>query len=429
MGNAVIKVESLGKCYRLGMKEEIHDTFVGAMASWMRSPLQNFKNLQKLAAFNPGDESDDILWALRDVSFEVKQGEVLGIIGHNGAGKSTLLKILSRITDPSTGSVTVDGRVASLLEVGTGFHQDLTGRENVYMNGTILGMTKKEIDRKFDEIIDFSGVEKFIDTPIKRYSSGMKVRLAFSVAAHLEPEILVIDEVLAVGDAAFQKKCLGKMQDVATQGRTVLFVSHQLEALSNLCSRAIMLEKGTIYKTGDTEEVISTYLNKQATQSTTRLRDRTDRQGDGRIRFIDSWIENDKGDRSNIFRSGELLKIVLAYEVKEGLALSNITASIAINSIKNISVTLLRNDNTGDSFEGQIPSSGRLECIVKRLPLNVGSYSYNVSVHSLGGLEDWVPHAGSFDVEPGDFFGTGRIPDRERLILMDHNWSINTNTF
>lgn len=424
MGNTAITVEGLGKCYRLGMKEEIHDTFVGAMASWIRSPLQNFKNLKKLTAFNLNDESDDIIWALRDVSFEVKHGEVLGIIGHNGAGKSTLLKILSRITDPSTGSVTIDGRVASLLEVGTGFHQDLTGRENIFLNGTILGMTKKEIDRKFDEIIEFSGVEKFIDTPIKRYSSGMKVRLAFSVAAHLEPEILIIDEVLAVGDAAFQKKCLGKMQDVASQGRTVLFVSHQMEALSNLCSRAIMLEKGRIDKVGDTEDVISAYLHKQTSMATVPLRDRTDRQGDGRLRFVDCWFEDCKGERRSIFRSGEFMKIVAVYEVKEGTAISNLTVSIAINSIKNIPITLLRNNNTGDLFEYQIPATGKFECIIERLPLNVGSFSYNISAHSLGGLEDWVPQAGSFDIEPGDFFGTGRIPDKDRIILIDHKWNL-----
>lgn len=248
MSNIAIKVENLSKRYRIGLKEELHDTFTGALASFIKSPFANFKNLRKLSKFGENSKAeDDIIWALKDVSFEVNHGEVVGIIGRNGAGKSTLLKILSRITEPTSGRVTLNGRVSSLLEVGTGFHPELSGRENIYLNGTILGMTKREIDSKFDEIVDFSGVEKFIDTPVKRYSSGMQVRLAFAVAAHLEPEILVIDEVLAVGDYEFQKKCLGKMQDVAGSGRTVLFVSHNMNAVKQLCHRGIMLNKGKLH--------------------------------------------------------------------------------------------------------------------------------------------------------------------------------------
>ncbi|HAH37111.1 MAG TPA: ABC transporter ATP-binding protein, partial [Algoriphagus sp.] len=227
--NKVIKVSNLSKRYRLGLKEKYADTLVGKISQIIRSPYDNLKRLRDLNRF--GLEDDSVFWALKDVSFEVKEGEVLGIIGKNGAGKSTLLKILSQITEPTSGNIEIHGRVASLLEVGTGFHPELSGRENIYMNGTILGMTRREIDSKLDEIIDFSGVEKFIDTPVKFYSSGMKVRLGFSVAAHLDPEILIIDEVLAVGDYEFQKKCLGKMEDVSkNQGRTVLFVSHNLEA-------------------------------------------------------------------------------------------------------------------------------------------------------------------------------------------------------
>lgn len=262
MTDIAIKVENLSKRYRLGMKDELHDTFTGALTSFIKSPFANFKKLQKLSKFSEnGKAEDDILWALKDVSFEVKHGEVVGIIGRNGAGKSTLLKILSRITEPTSGKVTINGRVSSLLEVGTGFHPELTGRENIYLNGTILGMTKKEIDSKFDEIVDFSGVEKFIDTPVKRYSSGMQVRLAFAVAAYLEPEILVIDEVLAVGDYEFQKKCLGKMQDVAESGRTVLFVSHNMKAVEQLCSRAILITNGTIsVDRKSVTETISLYM-------------------------------------------------------------------------------------------------------------------------------------------------------------------------
>ncbi len=259
MTNIAIRVANLSKRYRIGLEEEIHDTFAGALTAFVRSPVKNLRRLRGLSRLEEG-ESEDIIWALKDVSFEVQRGEVLGIIGRNGAGKSTLLKILSRITEPTSGRAEIYGRVSSLLEVGTGFHPELTGRENIYLNGTILGMRKTEIDRKFDEIVDFSGVERFIDTPVKRYSSGMRVRLAFSVAAHLEPEILLVDEVLAVGDAEFQKKSLGKMESVATEGRTVLFVSHNIISVRNLCGRVIWLDNGYIFQNGDTLTVTEEYL-------------------------------------------------------------------------------------------------------------------------------------------------------------------------
>jgi lipopolysaccharide transport system ATP-binding protein len=268
MSDIAIRVENLSKRYRIGLKEEMPDTLIAAMTNWFKSPLANFRQLRKLSHFSDnGYDPEDIIWALKDVSFEVKQGEVIGIIGRNGAGKSTLLKVLSRITEPTSGRAIINGRVSSLLEVGTGFHPELTGRENVYLNGTVLGMSKQEVGRKFDEIIDFSGVEKFIDTPVKRYSSGMKVRLAFAVAAHLEPEILMVDEVLAVGDAEFQKKCLGKMEGIAQTGRTVLFVSHHMDMIRALCSRCVLLNDGRIHLDGEPAEVIQNYLkalNQQA---------------------------------------------------------------------------------------------------------------------------------------------------------------------
>ena len=264
MKDIAIKVENLSKRYRIGLKEETKDTFVGALSSLIKSPFQNLKRINKLTSFNENkNESDDIIWALKDISFEVKRGEVLGIIGANGAGKSTLLKILAQITYPTSGRVKLYGRVASLLEVGTGFHPELTGRNNIYLNGTILGMTKKEIDQKFDEIVDFSGIKKFIDTPVKRYSSGMGVRLAFSVAAHLDPEILLIDEVLAVGDADFQKKCLGKMGEVAKGGRTVLFVSHNMTAIKSLCNTVLSMNGGCIIDYGDAFTQVEKYLSFQ----------------------------------------------------------------------------------------------------------------------------------------------------------------------
>ncbi len=261
MTDLAIKVDDLSKAYRIGLEEEMNDTFVGAALDLLRQPIRNFRRLNRLSTFSEQNaDAEDIIWALDHVSFAVEPGEIVGVIGHNGAGKSTLLKVLSRITFPSSGRVSLRGRVSSLLEVGTGFHPELTGRENVYLNGTILGMTRTEINNKFDQIVEFSGIGKFIDTPVKRYSSGMQVRLAFSVAAHLEPDILLVDEVLAVGDADFRRKSLGKMGDVASEGRAVLLVSHNMTAVSTLCQRVIWMENGRIRMDGETQDVISTYL-------------------------------------------------------------------------------------------------------------------------------------------------------------------------
>ncbi len=254
MSETVITVENLSKRYVLGKEFKPAKNILSRTGQLVRAPFSWLTQQIK------GPEPDQVLWALKDVSFVVKRGEAIGIIGRNGAGKSTLLKILSRITEPTEGYAEIMGRVGTLLEVGTGMHPELTGRENIYMNATILGMTKKEVDARFDEIVDFSGVEKFIDTPVKRYSSGMRVRLGFAIAAHLEPEILIVDEVLAVGDAEFQRKCLGKMQDAAFQGRTVLFVSHNMGAIQRLCDKAILLEQGVITKQGDSEGIIQFYI-------------------------------------------------------------------------------------------------------------------------------------------------------------------------
>jgi lipopolysaccharide transport system ATP-binding protein len=273
--DVVIQVENLSKAYRIGLRERQHETMLGAVAAWAKSPLRNFREVRNLSRFegvadsngtsnlsaqNHAQSASDLFWALKDISFEVKRGEAIGVIGRNGAGKSTLLKILSRVTEPTAGRARIHGRVGSLLEVGTGFHPDLTGRENVYLNGTILGMKKREIDASFDEIVGFSGVDKFIDTPVKRYSSGMRVRLAFSVAAHLNPEVMIVDEVLAVGDAEFQKRCLGKMGDLTSQGRTVLFVSHNMSAVQALCGRCVRLRDAKLTRIGPCAEVVAEYL-------------------------------------------------------------------------------------------------------------------------------------------------------------------------
>ena len=287
MSNSVIKVQKLSKRYRLGLKEKEAETLVGQISQAILSPWENLKRLRILSRFGEDDES--VFWALKDVSFEVHQGEVLGIIGKNGSGKSTLLKILSQITEPTSGKIEIHGRVASLLEVGTGFHPELSGRENIYMNGTILGMTRKEIDKKLDEIIDFSGVEKFIDTPVKFYSSGMKVRLGFSVAAHLDPEILIIDEVLAVGDFEFQAKCLGKMEDVSkNQGRTVLFVSHSMQAIQALCTSCILLENSRVKFIGSTSEVINKYVSSVSSRNVSNTWKREDVPYDKPIVFVEA---------------------------------------------------------------------------------------------------------------------------------------------
>jgi lipopolysaccharide transport system ATP-binding protein len=258
-----ITVNQISKAYRLAKRHTPPDTLVGLVQAMALAPIRNFQYIRSLSrhADSSDQPDDDIFWALRDVSFTVPPGEVVGVIGRNGSGKSTLLKILSRITEPTSGDAVIRGRVSSLLEVGTGFHPELSGRENVYMNGTILGMTKREIDRKFDQIVDFAGVDRFLDTPIKRYSSGMQVRLAFSVAAHLDPDILIIDEVLAVGDAEFQKRCIGKMQEVAGGGRTVMFVSHNMSAIGQLCTSGLLLSQGQVTASGNLDDVVQAYMD------------------------------------------------------------------------------------------------------------------------------------------------------------------------
>lgn len=300
--NIAIEAENLSKVYRIGMREQQHDSLLTAAVDMLKSPLRNFKRYRSLYKFSDAEmaskegSQESLLWALRDISFSVQRGEVLGIIGHNGAGKSTLLKVLSRITYPTSGRVKIWGRVSSLLEVGTGFHPELTGRENIYLNGTILGMRKQEVDRKFDEIVDFSGVDKFLDTPVKRYSSGMRVRLAFSVAAHLEPEILIIDEVLAVGDAEFQRKCLGKMENVTSEGRTVLFVSHNLSAIARLCKNALLIDGGQVTMHGSAPEVVSSYLSQGGGGAGAReWQDLRERPGGEVARLCGIRIKNKEG--------------------------------------------------------------------------------------------------------------------------------------
>ncbi len=318
MSDIVIKAENLGKKYTIG-----HQAGNGRYVALRDVLMQNARNLwhktQDLARGKPiiiGDETEEV-WALRGVSFEVRRGEVVGIIGRNGAGKSTLLKVLSRITEPSAGRVTIKGRVASLLEVGTGFHPELTGRENIYLNGAILGMARAEIKRKFDEIVAFAEIEKFLDTPVKRYSSGMYVRLAFAVAAHLEPEILLVDEVLAVGDAAFQKKSLGKMGDVAKEGRTVLFVSHNMGAVRRLCRKAVLLKNGLLQEYGNVGSVINSYLNEYTNASENVVFEEDD--SDDPVLIKSASILNEKGESSRFFHIGDEIRFRVTLAKREGV--------------------------------------------------------------------------------------------------------------
>lgn len=321
-----VQVENVSKIYRIGIKQQLHDNFAGALFDFIKRPISNFSKYRSLYRFddvlnNPqieNDAQDDILWALKDLSFNVKRGEVVGIIGRNGAGKSTLLKIISRITYPTTGRAVIRGRISSLLEVGTGFHPELTGRENIYLNGAILGMRKQEIDQKLDDIIAFSGIERFIETPVKRYSSGMRVRLAFSVAAHLEPDILIIDEVLAVGDADFQQKCLNTMEDVGQSGRTVLFVSHNMKAVTRLCNRAILLEQGKIIADGPSARIVSRHLNSDlGTTGAREWSDPVDAPGGSLARLRAVRVKTKDGVVSESFDIRKPILVEMEYDILE----------------------------------------------------------------------------------------------------------------
>jgi len=350
---------------------------------------------------------------LSDVSFDVHGGEVVGVIGRNGAGKSTLLKILSRITEPTSGRVVMRGRVASLLEVGTGFHPELSGRENIYLSGAILGMRRAEIRRKFDEIVAFSEVERFLDTPVKRYSSGMQVRLGFSVAAHLEPEILIVDEVLAVGDAAFQRRCLAKMEDVTHEGRTVLFVSHNMASVESLCSRAVLLESGRVVADGGVREVVDQYLHSIESLPVASIADREDRHGSGKLRFI--------GIQSSM-RLGAESEIRLEYAGQS--TLRNVEVSLGLSTLRGEGCMYLANQLTGNEFVS-IPQVGTMVCHFARGHLLPGVYSMNVYCTVNGELADWVQDAARIEVAEGDMFGTGRIPPAGYgNVVAQHDWMV-----
>ena len=401
MSDIAIKVENISKKYEIGAAQIRHDTLRDQILHGVRSLVgRNRKSTPRTEVF----------WALKDVSFQVRQGDVVGIIGRNGAGKSTILKILSRITYPTTGNAEIHGRVASLLEVGTGFHGELTGRENIFLNGAIMGMRLAEIKRKFDEIVEFSGVSQFIDTPVKRYSSGMYVRLAFAVAAHLESEILIVDEVLAVGDVTFQKKCLGKIGHIAKTGRTVLFVSHNMSAVQNLCNTGIILSDGAVDFWGSTGQAVDRYINSTSSQDFGCVDLRAHR---GRPAGMAPLIQSValRGTARDVFyrdtvTTGEDVVFEIRYDTR-GLDLDY--AVLGINSHLGERVCTVGTHLYAD-FDFRLHGKGVVECRLPRLALTQGEYNVVLAIGTNRRNVDMVDDALRFHVEPGDYFGTGATP-------------------
>jgi len=421
--SVILKAENISKQYRLGTVGTgslQHD-----LNRWWHQLRGKEDPYLKVGGVNDRSTkaTEDYVWALRDINFEVKQGEVLGIIGKNGAGKSTLLKILSRVTAPTTGSIKTKGRIASLLEVGTGFHGELTGRENIFMNGAVLGMSRAEIKAKLDEIIAFSGCEKYIDTPVKRYSSGMTVRLGFAVAAHLEPEILVVDEVLAVGDAEFQKKAIGKMQDLSTgEGRTVLFVSHNMASIKNLCIKAILIRNGTLVKEGEVDNVIENYLeNNQKVQDFISLSQLEDRKGNGEVKLSSVSVFGES--RNKFPKSGNPINFEFIFENPRDYSSKDIVVEFRIDD--NIGQRILWNSSKMSNLNSNIPLKS-LRVSMEECILNRGNYFVTTHIRVNGNVTDWIQNAFSFNVEAGLFYQTGvEVPVNQSKILANFQYKFN----
>ena len=415
----VIRIEGVSKQYRIGHVLDRRRTLREAVTDALLEPVRQLRRFGQSS-----HREEDTIWALRDVSFEVMPGEVVGVVGSNGAGKSTLLKILSEITFPTDGQVRLRGRVASLLEVGTGFHPELTGRENIFLNGAILGMTRREIVSKFDEIVSFSGVDTFIDTPVKRYSSGMQVRLAFAVAAHLEPEILLVDEVLAVGDAAFQKKCIGRMGDVARSGRTILFVSHNMAAVESLCTRAVLLRGGRVAAVGSTQEVIEKYL-RQVSGATGEVvltghpgRRRTS------VPMMSRAILSSEGETgASSVRMGSALEVTVEFQC--GAHPLRPVLGLVVRSLVGAPVFTVDNRFIPGYRFPEPVSEGTITCSIDQLPLMPGSYMVDLFFGDETRSRDVVLDAVSFDVVASDVFGSGKLPSQwAGPIYWPASWSL-----
>ncbi len=421
MNRTILQVENLGKIYTIPQTAKRKDNLGSQRSSYLNLFGTLAKKLQ-------GSTHEEKLWALKGVTFDVQQSEVIGVIGPNGAGKSTLLKILSRITEPSEGRALIQGRVGSILEVGTGFHPELTGRENIHLSGTIMGMKRAEVARKFDEIVAFSEVEPFIDMPVKRFSSGMYVRLAFAVAAHMDPEILIVDEVLAVGDASFQKKCLGKMGNVAKEGRTVLFVSHNMAAVSNLCNRVVCLAKGRVVNIAETKDGISQYLQSLAGDMDESVTlNAADRSGEGPLRFVSFHCESTAGEPTKHIMSGETVRFVLGYtssqEVKEKIRIDEV--SIVIYGSDGSRLANLSSLYFDTDLSNGVPPEGQFVCTLPKLPFRSGSYTVALYCKANGQVSDWIRSSATFDVEDGDYFQTGRITTAYTgSVFVEHAWGV-----
>jgi lipopolysaccharide transport system ATP-binding protein len=415
-----IRADRLGKRYRIGERETyraLRDTLTAAISA----PVRRLRTADRTTA-----PEENTIWALRDVSLEIAPGEVLGVIGHNGAGKSTLLKILSRITEPTEGRAEVRGRVGSLLEVGTGFHPELTGRENIFLNGAILGMRRAEIARRFDEMVAFAGVERFIDTPVKRYSSGMYLRLAFAVAAHLEPEILLVDEVLAVGDAAFQKKCLGRMSEVAREGRTVLFVSHNLPSIEKLCQRVIVVDGGRLVMQGDPVTCIAAYLGAHAEPSAGVDLSAVPRL-DPRLVPVYTHLELRATDGTPVsaIGSGEALEFHLSYSATDEI--QSPSFGIIVSNGMGMPLFFLQTRTQHGLWESA-PPSGRVVCRLDEVPLVPGEYLLTIGCMTGERQLDLLEHVASFSVEPRDFFDSGYLPHPlNGPVLIRSQWDLHAD--
>lgn len=415
-----IKAENLSKRYRIGVRRRHnYRTLRETVSELFSSPLSGLRS--------PVDPSmPDMIWALKDISFTVRQGEVLGLIGRNGAGKSTLLKVLSRITEPTSGYADITGRIGSLLEVGTGFHPELTGRENIFLSGALLGMRRAEIVRRFDEIVAFAEVDTFIDTPVKRYSSGMYLRLAFAVAAHLETEILLVDEVLAVGDVTFRRKCLGKMQEVGEGGRTVIFVSHDMTAISRLAQNSIYLEQGRIRYIGDTEEAIRHYVSQPA-GTASDVRERLDRKGDGAVRFESLRMFDENGVETSNISSGSPVRFSVGFHTElRNIRIEDIMLEVRVADLMGHPITTFSTRFVQPEGDGFLSGHCVLHCDVPSLPLAEDTYVIDLWVGYRGALADYVTRVNELTVLTADYFGSGYAPLKRKhgASLFPHSWRI-----
>lgn len=418
----IIKIENLSKQYRLGTIGT--GTLSRDLNRWWHMVWGKEDPYLRIGDVNDRSTrgNSEFVWALRDINLEVMPGEVLGIIGKNGAGKSTLLKILSKVTGPTTGKIHFNGRIGSLLEVGTGFHSELTGRENIFLNGAILGMTKSEIRSKLDEIIDFSGCERYIDTPVKRYSTGMTVRLGFAVAAHLEPEILVVDEVLAVGDAEFQKKAIGKMQDVSRdEGRTVLFVSHNMGSIENLCSKALLLENGSMYTLGDVSSVIKTYQERCKLTSEDSLRKPEKHKGTGGIRIGGIQIKDEGNETIEILQAGKRIEFWFNYTADD--CYEKVVLRVLFVSQDNVMMVNCNNYYSSDYFSIN-KGEGLIKLSIPNFPLPKGLYHMHLKCLSNSNVLDEIEYAKELNVDHGNFFRNGRVPSLKGGVFVAHQWEI-----